>query len=106
MPQITFRLPSGTNKTVTASSGASLMEEAKNADIPGMVAECGGTLSCATCHVYIADEWIDKVPAAGADELDLLDVVPDPRVGSRLSCQIQITEMLDGLLVDMPEAQY
>ncbi len=106
MPKITFRLPGNMDKIVDGANGTSLMEVAKNADIPGIIAECGGTLSCATCHVYVDEEWIAKIPAAGADEIDMLEVVPDPRPGSRLSCQIQLTDTLDGLLVDVPESQF
>jgi ferredoxin, 2Fe-2S len=105
MPQVTFKLSSGVEKVVTASSGTSLMEAAKSAGLAEIIAECGGSLSCATCHVYVDSTWLERVPPARPEENDMLEVVPEPRPGSRLSCQILLSDALDGLLVEVPESQ-
>jgi ferredoxin, 2Fe-2S len=105
MPRITFRFSSGEDKVIDAPVGKSLMEVARHADISGIIAECGGSLSCATCHVYVDDNWLARVPPPGAAEIDMLDAVPEFRPGSRLSCQIFVSDALDGLLVQIPESQ-
>lgn len=105
MPRITFHLHGSADKIIDASSGQSLMEAARSNDIPGIIAECGGTLSCATCHVYVDQDWVDRIPAPDANEVDLLEAVPEPRPGSRLSCQIMLSDAMDGLSVEVPESQ-
>lgn len=93
--------------TLQAPAGQSLMQAAVNAGLQGMAADCGGLLTCATCHVYVAEPWRAQLPAAGADEEGMLDFVAAPRQpGSRLSCQIQLTEALEGLTVELPSVQY
>lgn len=106
MPNITFRLPDGREKIVAGENGETLMEAAKAANIDEIIAECGGALNCATCHVYVDDAWIEKLPVADEAEQDLLEVVSDLRPGSRLSCQISLTDALDGIVIDVPEAQF
>jgi 2Fe-2S ferredoxin len=81
------------------------METAIDHDVAGIVAECGGACSCATCHVYIAPEWVERLPRPGALEDGMLDCVIDRRDNSRLSCQFRITEDLDGIEVTVPEDQ-
>ena len=106
MPTIHYILKDGSTRTVVAKAGASVMEVAINANIRGIDAECGGCLSCATCHVYVEDAFIDLLPPADESENELLDAVAAERLpGSRLSCQLQITAALDGLTVRVPETQ-
>jgi len=105
MPHIIFRLPGGETRTVDGLNGENLMEAARKGGISEIIAECGGALSCATCHVYIDDNWLSKVPPPEAAETDMLEVVPELRTGSRLSCQILLSDELDGLLVEVPASQ-
>jgi ferredoxin, 2Fe-2S len=91
---------------VEAAAGLTLMEAARDDDVRGILAECGGACSCSTCHVYVAPEWVDRLPAISALEQDMLDFAHDPDPArSRLSCQIKLTDTLDGLRVDLPERQ-
>jgi ferredoxin, 2Fe-2S len=106
MPTLTYILSDGSSRSVTAASGASLMEAAVRNNVKGIDAECGGCLSCATCHVYVDPGWFAKLPAPGDDELDMLGfVAAERRPTSRLSCQIEVTEALDGLVVHVPPTQ-
>jgi len=105
MPSITFIDQEGHERTVEAEIGATVMETAINNDVPGILATCGGSCSCATCHVYVDEEWFEKLPEAQMDELDMLDTAHDVEVNSRLSCQIQVTAEIDGLVVTTPERQ-
>ena len=82
------------------------MQGAVDNMIDGILAECGGCCSCATCHCYIEESWQDKVDPASDMETDLLDCVTDPKDTSRLSCQIKVTDALDGLIVHLPESQF
>ncbi len=87
--------------------GQTVMQVAVDAGTDGMAADCGGLLTCATCHVYVAPDWMRRLPEATADELGMLDFVAAERQpGSRLSCQITLTEALDGLVVELPTTQY
>ncbi len=106
MIKITFRDIEGNDKIVTSSIGETLMEVAVKNDIAEIEAECGGACSCATCHVYIDKDWLDKVPIASEMEEDMLDFAFDVKSTSRLSCQIKITKDLDGLVVNTPEIQF
>ena len=103
MPQITFIQPDGSQKTVDAKVGATVMETAKAHFIDGIDAECGGACACATCHVYVAEEWISRTGTPSEMEEDMLDFASDVLESSRLSCQIKITDELDGLVVKVPE---
>ena len=105
MPKITYIDQQGEERTVEAEIGASVMETAINNDIPGILATCGGSCSCATCHVYVDDEWIGKLPPPELEESDMLDTAHDLQDNSRLSCQIVVTEELDGLTVTTPPRQ-
>jgi 2Fe-2S ferredoxin len=105
MPKVIYTQPDGTTAEVDAAVGATLMEMAVDNDIPGIVAECGGACSCATCHVYVEPEWVGKLPAPDAQEDGMLDCVLDRQPNSRLSCQIRITPELDGLKVRIPDEQ-
>lgn len=105
MPTVTYIEHDGTEHVVTVRSGITVMEAAIDNSVPGIVAECGGACSCATCHVYVDPAWAGRLVPPDALESDMLDCALDRRETSRLSCQIQLTEELDGLIVRVPEAQ-
>jgi 2Fe-2S ferredoxin len=106
MPKVVFITLDGAQRVVDARVGESVMAVAVRNGIPGIIGECGGNCSCATCHVYVADDFAAEVGGAGDMEDDLLDLgVDDRRETSRLSCQIQVTEARDGLTVQIPEGQ-
>ncbi|EJT04443.1 2Fe-2S iron-sulfur cluster-binding protein [Rhizobium sp. CCGE 510] len=104
MTKITFIDVQGTEKTVNASDGRSLMETAVANSIAGVDADCGGACACATCHVYVDPTWVDRIGAAGAMEVDLLEFANEPNERSRLSCQIKVTADMDGLVVQVAAA--
>ncbi len=106
MVKITYIEYNGTPHTVNVKEGLTVMEGARDNNIPGIEADCGGACACSTCHVYVDSEWIDKLPEKEAMEEDMLDFAwePDP-VKSRLTCQLRITAEFDGLVVQMPEKQ-
>lgn len=106
MPTITFIEHDGTPHVVEATVGASLMNAAVNNFVPGVLGDCGGSCACATCHGYIDDDWIARVPAAQQDEQVMLPGVLEGRPNSRLLCQLQMSDELDGLLVRLPASQY
>jgi ferredoxin, 2Fe-2S len=107
MPTVHLIAADGTRHTLQAKPGRSLMKAALAAGIDGIAADCGGCLTCATCHVYVADEWLVRLPAPGRDELSMLEMTASERLpGSRLSCQIALDDTLDGLTVELPPAQY
>jgi 2Fe-2S ferredoxin len=105
MPKITYIEHSGTRHVVDAKSGQTAMEAAIANMVPGIVAECGGACSCATCHVYVDEAWTDRVGGPSEMEEDMLDFAFDVRPTSRLSCQIKLTDELDGLVLYVPEEQ-
>jgi 2Fe-2S ferredoxin len=92
--------------TLDAPVGVSLMTVATRNGVAGIEAICGGACSCATCHVYVDETWLVKLPAKSEDEAELLDFAIGAEANSRLSCQIKITEELDGLVVEIPDEQY
>ncbi len=87
-------------------AGSSVMDGAVNNGIDGILAECGGAMSCATCHVYIDDAWVSKVAAPTEMEQEMLEVVSNPKETSRLSCQVTVTNEMEGLKVHLPESQF
>jgi ferredoxin, 2Fe-2S len=105
MPKITFNDSGGAGRTVEAELGSTVMETAIRNNIPGIEAECGGACACATCHVYVDEAWREKVGGPSPMEEDMLDFGYDVRSSSRLSCQIKVTEDLDGLVVTTPDKQ-
>lgn len=105
MPRITFIEFNGTQHNVESEVGLSVMEAARNNDIPGIDADCGGVCACATCHVYVEDDWLATMGSADDDERELLEFTYDLRPQSRLSCQLVITEDMEGLIVKLPESQ-
>ena len=106
MAKITFIQPDGTRQEVLAEPGMTVMEAARKELVPGIEAECGGACSCATCHVYVDEAWREKVGPPSQMEEDMLDFAFDVRASSRLSCQIKVSEDLDGLVVSVPEKQF
>ncbi len=105
MTKITYVDFQGTARTVEGENGATVMETAVRNSIPGIEAECGGACACATCHIYVAEEWREKTGEPAAMEEDMLDFAFDVRPNSRLSCQIKVKPELDGLVVNTPERQ-
>ena len=105
MPKITYNDFQGNSKTIEVDNGLSVMEGAIQNDIPGIDADCGGSMACATCHVYVEDKWVDKIPKAEDAENDMIDMAFEPKKNSRLSCQIIVSNELDGLEVTTPEKQ-
>jgi 2Fe-2S ferredoxin len=106
MAKITFIQPDGTRQEVVAEPGMTVMEAARKELVPGIEAECGGACSCATCHVYVDEAWREKVGPPSQMEEDMLDFAFDVRASSRLSCQIKVSDDLDGLVVSVPEKQF
>lgn len=105
MPKITFITHDGARRETEAKAGATVMETAIKNAVPGIEAECGGACACATCHVYVDDAWVAATGKPEAMEEDMLDFAHDVRPTSRLSCQIKVTDALDGLVVTVPERQ-
>ncbi len=106
MPKVTFIEHDGTRHEVTAATDLSLMRAAVDNKVPGIDADCGGQCACATCHVYVDPAWEAKLGARSEMEEDMLNFAATTQPNSRLSCQITITEALDGLVVSMPEGQH
>tara|TARA_B100000963_G_scaffold283559_1_gene252271 strand:+ start:246 stop:566 length:321 start_codon:yes stop_codon:yes gene_type:complete len=105
MPKITYNDFQGNSRTIEVDNGLSVMEGAIQKNIPGIDADCGGSMACATCHVYVEDKWFDKIPKAEDAENDMIDMAFEPKKNSRLSCQIIVSDELDGLEVTTPEKQ-
>ena len=105
MTKITYTDQQGNSKTIDVENGLSVMEGAIQNDVPGIDADCGGSMACATCHVYVEEKWLDKLPKADDGEVDMIDMAFEPKKNSRLSCQIIVTDELDGLKVTTPEKQ-
>jgi len=105
MPKITFIEHSGTEHPVEAQVGQSVMQAATGNMVPGIIADCGGNCSCATCHVYVDASWRAHLPPASKEEREMIECALHVQEGSRLSCQLHITPELDGLIVRLPESQ-
>jgi len=105
MPKITYIEHSGKEHQIEMPVGYSIMEGAIKNSVPGIDADCGGSCACATCHVYVDEKFLSKVPKAQESEQDMIDFIQDANKSSRLSCQIMITNDLDGIVVRMPEKQ-
>ncbi len=105
MAKITFIDQEGTKREVEAKAGQSIMEVAVANMIPGIDADCGGACACATCHVYVDDAWAGKLKPMDDMEESMLDFAEDVREHSRLSCQILVTDEIDGIVVTTPESQ-
>ena len=105
MPQITYKDKDGVSKTIEVENGLSVMEGAIQNEVPGIDADCGGAMACATCHVYVEEKWLDKLPKADDAEVDMIDMAHEPKKNSRLSCQLIVTDELEGLIVTTPVKQ-
>ena len=105
MAKITYKDQQGNSKTIEVENGLSVMEGAIQNDIPGIDADCGGSMACATCHVYVEEKWLVKLPKAEDGEVDMIDMAFEPKKNSRLSCQLIVSDELDGLKVITPEKQ-
>ncbi len=105
MPKITYIEFNGKSHTVDVANGLSIMEGAVQNNIPGIDADCGGAMACATCHVYVKEEWFNKLPQKEQGEEDMLDMAFEPKKNSRLSCQILVSEELNGLVLNLPKKQ-
>src|SRR6516165_1590814 len=103
MPKVTYVHFDGSSETLEVRAGQSVMDASVQAGLPGIIAECGGSCSCGTCHVHVEESWLDRLEPATPDEADLLGFVIDPQPNSRLACQIIVTPELDGLVVTTPE---
>jgi ferredoxin, 2Fe-2S len=106
MVKITYIQNNGASQTVEAQAGMTVMEAAVKNMVPGIDADCGGACACATCHVFVEPEWLDRTGSRSDMEEDMLDFAFDVRDNSRLSCQIKVTDQLDGLVVRVPEKQF
>tara|TARA_Y100001970_G_scaffold4394_1_gene5080 strand:+ start:670 stop:990 length:321 start_codon:yes stop_codon:yes gene_type:complete len=105
MPKIKYIEHNGKSHEIEVSNGLTVMEGAVQNNIPGIDADCGGSCACATCHVYVDENWFDKLPKKEDTEEDMLDMAFEPKKFSRLSCQIIVTDDLNGLVVKMPSKQ-
>lgn len=105
MATITYIEHNGTEHVLDIEDGTSIMQGAINNNVRGILADCGGACSCATCHVYVNSQWLDKLDAQSEMEEILLEEVCEPQDNSRLSCQITVSQALDGMVVRMPEKQ-
>ena len=105
MPKITYIEHNGKSHTIDVANGLSVMEGAVQNNIPGIDADCGGGMACATCHVYVKEEWFDKLPKKENGEEDMIDMAHEPNKYSRLSCQLTVSDELEGLVVKLPVKQ-
>ena len=105
MPKITYIEHNGKSHEIEVANGLTVMEGAVQNNIPGIDADCGGSCACATCHVYVDEKWFDKLEKKEVAEEDMLDMASEPSKFSRLTCQITVTDDLDGLVVKMPSKQ-
>jgi len=105
MPKITYIENNSKEHIIEVPNGNTVMEGAVQNDIPGIDADCGGSMACATCHVYVDEKWFEKTPLEDDGEQDMLDMAYEPNKNSRLSCQIIVTKDLDGLVVRLPSKQ-
>ena len=105
MPKITYIDYKGNYKTIEVENSLTVMEAAVQNNVPGIDADCGGGMACATCHVYVEDSWFNKLPKAEDAEKDMIDMAYNPKKNSRLSCQIIVSDEIDGLTVTTPEKQ-
>ena len=105
MAKITYIEHNGKSHTINVDNGLTVMEGAVQNDIPGIDADCGGSMACATCHVYVKEDWFNKLPKKENGEEDMIDMAFEPNKFSRLSCQITVSDNLDGLVVELPTKQ-
>ena len=105
MPKIIYNTHDNETYTIEVQNGLTVMEGAVQNDVPGIDADCGGGMACATCHVYVKEDWFNKLPKKEDGEEDMLDMAFEPKKNSRLSCQLIVSDELDGLVVNIPSKQ-
>ena len=105
MPKITYIEDNGKSHQIDVANGLTVMEGAVQNNIPGIDADCGGSMACATCHVYVKEDWFNRLPKKENGEEDMIDMAYEPNKFSRLSCQITVSDELDGLVVQLPKKQ-
>ena len=105
MAKITYVEHSGKQHVIDVANGLTVMEGAIQNNIPGIDADCGGSMACATCHVYVEEKWLSKLPKAEEAEVDMIDMAYEPKKNSRLSCQLIVSDELEGLVVSTPAKQ-
>ena len=105
MAKITYKDHEGGSRTIEVENGLTVMEGAIQKEVPGIDADCGGSMACATCHVYVEERWLNKLPKAEDAEVDMIDMAYEPKKNSRLSCQLIVSDELDGLTVTTPVKQ-
>ena len=105
MAKIIYKNNNGDSKAVEVENGLSVMEGAIQNEVAGIDADCGGSMACATCHVYVEEKCLNKIPKAEEAEIDMIDMAFEPKKNSRLSCQLVVTDELNGLVVTTPEKQ-
>lgn len=106
MPSVTFIAADGTRTEAEGAPGQSVMSVAVNAGIEVILAECGGACACGTCHCYVDPAWIDRLPRPSDSEAAMIECVIAPRPESRLTCQLRLSDEIDGLVLHLPSAQY
>ena len=105
MPKITYIEYNGKSHQIDVANGLTVMEGAVQNNIPGIDADCGGSMACATCHVYVKEDWFNRLPKKENGEEDMIDMAYEPNKFSRLSCQITVSDEIDGLIVQLPKKQ-
>ena len=105
MPKITYIEHNGKSHQIDVASGLTVMEGAIQNNIPGIDSDCGGSMACATCHVYVKEDWFNRLPKKENGEEDMIDMAYEPNKFSRLSCQITVSDKIDGLVVQLPKKQ-
>ena len=105
MPKLTIIEFNGEAHHLEAEAGKSVMQTAIDALVPGIMADCGGSCSCATCHCYVDEAWVARLPAPESAEREMLECALDPQENSRLSCQLRLTPQNDGLIIRLPKSQ-
>ena len=105
MTKITYIENNGKSHQIDVANGLTVMEGAVQNNIPGIDADCGGSMACATCHVYVKEDWFNKLPKKESGEEDMIDMAYEPNKFSRLSCQLTVSDEIDGLVVQLPKKQ-
>ena len=105
MPKITYIEDNGKSHQIDVANGLTVMEGAIQNNIPGIDSDCGGSMACATCHVYVKEDWFNRLPKKENGEEDMIDMAYEPNKFSRLSCQITVSDKIDGLVVQLPKKQ-
>lgn len=106
MVELIFKTPDGDTVTLNVPAEGTVMDAAVANNVPGIIADCGGSMVCGTCHVTVSEEWQSKLPAQADMEKEILEYVPEPQPNARLTCQLKVTDELNGIELKIPESQY